>query len=108
MGLTLVPMTEADYDAWFDGQLESYAQSRARAGAEPLADARVVAAQQFAELLPDGLATADHELFTLHDGDEQVGTIWLAIKQALHKRGCSGLGRVAGGLGVEVLRGWEF
>ncbi len=75
-----MPMTQADYDAWFDGQLESYAQSRARAGAEPLADARVVAAQQFAELLPDGLATADHELFTLHDGDQQVGTIWLAIK----------------------------
>ena len=79
--MRLQPFTEADYDTWFDGQIESYAAARASAGVEPLADARRTATRQFAELLPDGLATRDHDLFTLWDDQEEVGTIWFARRR---------------------------
>jgi GNAT superfamily N-acetyltransferase len=75
--VTLAPMTPAAYEAWLTGAIEHYAQARSTADATSSADALERARTQFAELLPDGLDTPEHELLTLHDGDQSVGMVWL-------------------------------
>jgi ribosomal protein S18 acetylase RimI-like enzyme len=71
-------MTEAEYDAWYEREIEGYAQDIARASGRPIEAARERARHQHAEFLPDGLATPGTWIMTVRtDDDEVVGTIWL-------------------------------
>jgi GNAT superfamily N-acetyltransferase len=70
-------MTQADFDGWVEHAIAHYAVARQSADASTPEESMALARKQFGELLPDGLATVDHELLTLWDGDEQVGTLWL-------------------------------
>lgn len=45
-------------------------------------DARRRGTEDFARLLPDGLATNGHDLYTAYDGDETVGTLWLSVTES--------------------------
>ena len=76
----LVPMTEADFEAYLDYSLPSYAQEHVRAGNWPAGEAAERAQRQYAELLPDGVETEGHFLYTLWDGDLEVGALWFMIR----------------------------
>ncbi|MGX6607445.1 GNAT family N-acetyltransferase [Micromonosporaceae bacterium Da 78-11] len=75
----LEPMTEQQYRAYREVAEQSYADSIAESGVAR-ADAVEQAAKSFADLLPEGLGTPDHHLFTVYDGDTDVGILWLRIK----------------------------
>ena len=75
-------MTQAEYDGWLEHSIRHYAGERQKADASTPEQALTRAREQFAELLPDGLATADHDLFSLWDDDERVGTLWLNTRHA--------------------------
>jgi ribosomal protein S18 acetylase RimI-like enzyme len=74
-------MTVGQYAEYRVGAETHYAESVAGSGSMSLENARQKAADDFARLLPDGLATEGHELFTVYDGDDPVGMLWLHFER---------------------------
>jgi GNAT superfamily N-acetyltransferase len=74
----LEPMTEDQYKPWRADAEAHYAQSVAATGQSPQAAARD-AADTYARLLPDEFATPDHHFWYAHDGDRQVGFLWIKV-----------------------------
>jgi ribosomal protein S18 acetylase RimI-like enzyme len=79
MTVTLVPMSEQVYRAWYDEAVRGYADDHARTGQVPADKAEELARGQFAELLPDGRATPGQHLFEIVDAQTEttVGVIWI-------------------------------
>ena len=77
----LRPMTEEEYVVWRERSEREYAKEIATS--RDLDDASAVAqsAGEFAQLLPDGLASKDMHLFTATVGDEAVGIGWFELRQ---------------------------
>jgi GNAT superfamily N-acetyltransferase len=76
-GVSVRPMTQAEYEPWYDHMVLDYAQSFVDSGILEPAEARVRATEQSAQLLSEGLATPGHEILTLLADGETAGTIWL-------------------------------
>jgi ribosomal protein S18 acetylase RimI-like enzyme len=75
-GLTIEPMTAAEFPAWQERSIIGYA--RLATAQDPPTDAAVAISRKgFIALLPDGLATDGHELWTLRQRDRHVATLWL-------------------------------
>ncbi len=70
-------MTQAEYEKFFDRLIPEYAADNVRAGYWDKSEALEKARQEIDRLLPEGLQTKDHYLYTLYDGDQAVGMIWL-------------------------------
>lgn len=71
------PMNDAEYADWRQEHELRYARDITDSGTMSFADARRRSTEQFGQLLPDGLATKGHSLWTVLAGDEVVGTIWI-------------------------------
>lgn len=81
--LRLVPMTQAQYAAYRAVSDEGYAQELFGAGGyATLDDARLSAAQQFVELLPDGLGSPGHHLWRALADGRDVGLLWIWLDGA--------------------------
>lgn len=74
-------MTQAEYDAFLDVAVHEYADDHVRAGDWHPTEALDKSRQQFAELLPQGIATPKHYLYSIEDTDlnASVGMIWFAL-----------------------------
>lgn len=71
-------MTPEIYVAWVDKTTAEYAQEHVSAGNWEAEGALAKAKAQFAELLPDGLATHDQQLWSIQDVEgRHVGIIWV-------------------------------
>ena len=79
--LSLRPMSQEEYVVWRERSEREYAvEIAASRDLDP--DAAVAAsAGEFAQLLPDGLASPDMHLFTAVVGDEPVGIGWFELRQ---------------------------
>jgi ribosomal protein S18 acetylase RimI-like enzyme len=75
----LRPMTEREYADWYPRAVSEYAEGHIKAGSMPADRAHEMAAKQFAELLPAGLATSAHHLLVAEAQGEPVGVLWLNI-----------------------------
>ncbi len=73
----LLPMTQAEYDVFLERSIPDYAADKVRAGYWAESEALEKSRQEFLELLPQGIQTTNHYLYTLYDGDQAVGLIWL-------------------------------
>jgi ribosomal protein S18 acetylase RimI-like enzyme len=72
---------EDEYETWAAESSARYAQSMIdHAGWEP-ARAREKARQDYAELLPRGLATPHHAIFAIEDGGDVAGHLWVAERE---------------------------
>ncbi|MEU2711544.1 GNAT family N-acetyltransferase [Streptomyces sp. NPDC007205] len=76
-GVTARPMTHAEYPEWLASEKVAYAGDIVRAGALSPEEAVRKSDRDFAELLPEGLATPDTTLLVLEAAGEQIGTGWL-------------------------------
>jgi len=76
----LISMTRPEFDAFLERLIPEYAADNVRAGYWSEAEALEKARQQTGSLLAQGLQTKDHYLYTLYDGDEAVGAIWLRVE----------------------------
>ncbi len=78
--IQLAAMSAQEYMAWLDGAIADYAQDKVAAGNWSPASARQRAEAEYAKLLPDGLLTPRHHLFTILAGlqPQPVGMIWFA------------------------------
>ena len=76
----LRPMTDQEY-AVFRPHLEAdYGANIATAGGMPEPEARRKAAADLDELLPSGLRTPGHLIWTAFDGTDPVGHLWLQLQ----------------------------
>jgi RimJ/RimL family protein N-acetyltransferase len=80
--IELRPMSEVEFGTYLAAVTETYAEEQVRAGAWPPEGARERAEAETREMLPDGLATPDHHLYSLvtHDADEPVGALWIMLR----------------------------
>jgi ribosomal protein S18 acetylase RimI-like enzyme len=75
----LEAMTRGQYDAYRATAEDDYAAEIYKSGTMSAEEARARSAEDFAELLPDGLDTKGLLLYTAYDGAEPVGMLWLAL-----------------------------
>ena len=79
--LKLDAMTPQEFDDYLASAVDAYARNTARAWKRPIEDVGERAAKDYAELLPEGLASPNNYLFTARVEGERVGMAWLAITQ---------------------------
>jgi ribosomal protein S18 acetylase RimI-like enzyme len=73
----LIPMTQSEFDIYLKHLIPDYAADNVRAGYWDESEALEKSRQQLESLLPQGLQTRDHYIYTLVDGEQAVGMIWL-------------------------------
>lgn len=78
----LVPMNEEQFAVWREAIVKHYAEDKVKAGSWSADRALELSEADHRKLLPDGLATRDHYLFSIQDdgAGKQVGVLWLAVK----------------------------
>jgi len=77
----LVRFTPEDFAAYTSQSVGDYAAELFEAGSfDSREDAMARATSQYAELLPDGLATPGEHLWAAYDGDRRVGHLWISVE----------------------------
>lgn len=80
-------MNESEYAAWLADTIPSYAADKIAAGQWAEDEALERSSKEYAELLPQGLATADNHLFSIVDAEGgAVGVLWFAVKNKFNAR----------------------
>lgn len=84
--IRLVPMTEDELQAYLPVTIANYANDHAKAGNLSADTALDYAQNEFANLLPHGVATPQQHLFTIEDAETgaNVGMIWFTEKRTLN------------------------
>jgi ribosomal protein S18 acetylase RimI-like enzyme len=75
----LVPMSATRYPSWVTETITGFAEQQVASGSFPEPEARAYAESAFHELLPEGLLTRGHHVWSAYDGDLEVGYLWLAV-----------------------------
>lgn len=91
----LEPMSDEEYADFRVRSEVSYAAAIAGSRAVPISEARRQAAEDHERLLPEGVRTPGHYLWTAYEGGEPVGDLWLHVETKPD-------GRHAFGYGIEV------
>jgi ribosomal protein S18 acetylase RimI-like enzyme len=75
--VTLEPMSLEAWEQWRAAAVRGYAADKVRVGTWPAEGAEARSEREFADLLPQGLATPGHELRSIvSEAGEVVGTLW--------------------------------
>jgi ribosomal protein S18 acetylase RimI-like enzyme len=75
-------MTDAEWSAWSDDLTAGYAEEHTKTGHWSAEEALETARAEIGALLPDGLRTRDHHLYTVRDAadGESVGMLWINVR----------------------------
>jgi ribosomal protein S18 acetylase RimI-like enzyme len=85
--MTLVPMTHTEYFTFVSVAIPAYATDKVASGQWSEAESLDLARQSFHALLPRGLETPDHHLFTICDESaHSLGLLWMAVQKRADKR----------------------
>ncbi|MCX4788364.1 MULTISPECIES: GNAT family N-acetyltransferase [unclassified Streptomyces] len=76
-GVIARPMTQAEYPEWLASEKVAYVGDIVRAGALSPEEAVRKSDDDFAKLIPEGLATPDTTLLVIEAAGEQIGTGWV-------------------------------
>ncbi len=83
----LVPMTRAEFKAFLDHDIRTYAEENVWSGFWDQAGALEKSRWEHKRLLPDGLATKDHFLYTIRNEEGgAVGAIWMKVDLSSQKK----------------------
>jgi ribosomal protein S18 acetylase RimI-like enzyme len=74
---TLIPMTQPEFDAFLAQAIPEYAEANVSAGYWDEAEALEKSRKEHETLLPQGIETKDHYLYTIYDSEQAVGLIWM-------------------------------
>jgi RimJ/RimL family protein N-acetyltransferase len=76
----LVPMTESEFQTFFEVLVPDYAQEHVQAGRWKAEEAQQKALEEVQQLLPEGQATSGHYFYSIVDEESgrRVGTLWFA------------------------------
>ncbi len=70
-------MTQSELGVFLERTIPEYAEDKVRAGHWAESEALERSRKEFADELPQGLHTKNNYLYTLYDGDNAVGLIWM-------------------------------
>jgi ribosomal protein S18 acetylase RimI-like enzyme len=79
MGITLRPVTPAEFETWNSMVIAGYAAEIAASGALPAEAAKEKARRDHEQALPGGLGTPGHLIFRIVAGGQPAGWLWLAV-----------------------------
>lgn len=77
MTVVLQPMTAGRFEAWHEYFVAAYAHDKVDAGNWPEAGSLERSAREIAAMLPNGVDTPAHDLFTGVVDGREIGTVWL-------------------------------
>jgi ribosomal protein S18 acetylase RimI-like enzyme len=81
--VTLQPITEAELQRVLEPTILEYAPDHVKHGQWTEAESIEKSRKEFQDLLPQGVATSNHYLFTLVNEDQQqVGMLWFARRES--------------------------
>ncbi len=78
--ITLTPMQQEDFDRVVENEIIGYAAEHVRNGNWPEEGSLERSRKEFETLLPQGIRTPSQYLWSLVDGEQKVGFIWVEIK----------------------------
>jgi GNAT superfamily N-acetyltransferase len=73
-------MSPERYLAWVPETIAGFAAQQVGSGAMPQREARAYAERTFDSLLPEGLLTPQHHVWSAYDGPDEVGYLWLEVR----------------------------
>ncbi|MEO5886544.1 MAG: GNAT family N-acetyltransferase [Anaerolineales bacterium] len=73
----LHPMNQTEYEAFVERAIPEFAADNVRAGYWSESEALEKSREGYEKLLPKGLQTENHYLYTSYGADEAVGMIWI-------------------------------
>ncbi len=78
-------MSEQDYQRFFETTVSDYAEENVQAGYWCAADALERSRKELLRLLPDGVRTKGHRLYTVHDpsSGQAMGHVWIRVEEGL-------------------------
>lgn len=79
--IELEPMTQDEFQIYLDRAVPEYAQEKVRSGNWDASIAVKKAKEEYEKLLPDGLSSPDHYLFTVQNSEtgDRVGMVWFSV-----------------------------
>ncbi len=78
----LLPMAVDEFSTFFEDSIPAYAADKVRAGQWSLGESLLLSRQSFEALLPNGLDTPRHRLFSVvDDSSAVVGAVWIAEQE---------------------------
>jgi len=80
-------MTQPEYETFLEHAIPEYAADHVRTGHWAEAESLEKSRKEFEELLPQGLNTENNYLYTLVDGNEAIGLIWMKVNTQPSKSG---------------------
>ncbi len=82
----LQPMTEAEFQSFIEPLIVGYAQEHVADGQWTEEEALEKSRKETHALLPAGVATPNHYLFTIaNEAQQKVGTLWFALQESQGK-----------------------
>lgn len=78
MTVTLEKMNSIEYKQYLSYAIKNFANEQVKSGNWKQEEAISKATEEHEKLLPEGEKTEHNYLFTVRDGDQNVGMIWLA------------------------------
>lgn len=80
MIVTFRPFTQQEYNAYEEWSIGNYAQALVRSGTESEKDALCVSAEEYEEMLPEGMQTPDNYfLYAENERGQNVGFLWYTV-----------------------------
>jgi len=78
----LVPMQQADFEEYLEEDIQKYAQEHVRVGDWKPSEALAKSRKEHEQLLPDGLESKNHYLFTIVEADTgtKAGLLWVNVE----------------------------
>ena len=79
----LIPMTEDEFQMYLEYHIQDYAQEHVKSGRWSEEEALEKSAEEYQQLLPQGLQTPNNHLFMVVDEQQEknVGTLWFALQE---------------------------
>jgi len=78
--ITLEPMQQEDLENLVESEIRGYAADHVRNGNWPEEGSLERARKEFETLLPNGIHTPNQYLWTVMDGSNKVGLLWVQVK----------------------------
>ena len=72
---------QEEFESFLEPAIRDYAEDHVRNGNWPAEGALERSRQEFQRLLPDGIHTQDQYIWSIVDGGNKVGVLWVQVKE---------------------------
>ncbi len=77
----LQPIEQEEFESFLEPEIRGYAEEHVRNGNWPEDGSLERSRQEFQTLLPDGMHTRDQYIWSIVDGGDKIGVLWVQVKE---------------------------